>query len=1552
MDEDPWDWSIEKVIQHVCQVGHLWTSIEGIDDPLLETLARRFQVREINGRSLLTHSCFDLLGDDFERVPLPKRSALALVVDRLRGCSVGWMAYSAQTLASESSIANPLNATEPALQTASPNVLQDAASPGMNAGPEDSYAISVPGKAKRRRVVPELVPASEGPASPRTILYGGKSGISSQDVIFGITKNTEPLNSDITSFEEDGGNLLIDERKTHDLNRLVIRGAIQRLLRAELEETAPTMVSLTPLPERFFPTTILQPAMLFRANDSGGVDATKQNAKDLPIIALTPSGMSLPQDSSGPTEIDRLAEQYPPTMDEGIRWQDLGDDEDIESISDLEDSRENEEGNLDHPESSNLHDEVVNDAVTEFLNDLEQEWENEKLPRLEAKASTVWMDARKGDKQVKLDLINKAILDQDKRLSKFKKAILDSKDWKKVDEVKKQCRSLQMTYTTILELRWEQEVICRPTRPVKVARVRALSKRRRSSFGDGNDDEIELDSELDESDDPHTEDEANEYRRTPLRNEDALMQPPEDTNVPQNGIESSLPEESAGLGQGDDTTVHLPVNNQTTISARSNFIPEGAAFVDLTDVPSSPPALNQTEEDDQKPPSQNVQGFEQLPEEASLDEIRAWDYSFLYRTGDSERILLKILMDMSIEDFVSFKTNFTKKRRSVGHFAKYMSRIFDLRQNQNGTQASAADSATPMYSTLADLFLQWLDPSKPLDRTDNPLVTRAGNIIKTSSKDNLVFRTFLTFLRINLEDGGVAVREDELETDSHAHSNRVKTEGRRTVGKDLREAAAQRDAEMKISSQRSVEETYTTNDTDLQQALIINPGFSSQESMLHVDEKLSEVLKPHQAEGVQFLWREIIMAGRESASGCVLAHTMGLGKTLQTIAFLHTFVRAASSTSSPIRNQIPDQLHTVTTCVHPRVLIICPPSLIQNWVDEFAKWVPQGSGLLSHVYKVESGGAAAAEEMKKRCSTISAWSATGGVLIIGYEILRNLLSPGKKETLLLPEGIKEMLTNNAAIVVADEAHKLKNSHSDVSKAVRMVESYSRIALTGSPLANNLSEYFRLVDWAIPEYLGTYDDFRHHYQNPIEDGTYANSSKSAHRRSVIKLRRLTDVLAPKVHRKTIETLRGELPMKTEFVLRVDLTNFQREVYRRIVEGIQEGNQGEMMSRTQLFYWIHLLALVNFHPDLISQKLVSQGAPPTSSKGSKNKAKSENNHSGEIPRENEDEDLDVAKISLPVVLKSQLLELLQNNPTSRGGTAKSFIIEKIAIESIHVGDKVLIFSQSLPILTCIRQDLTGLSSKHGFRVALLTGATKTSERPGICRAFNEGYFNIMLISTKAGGLGLNLQGANRVILADFDFNPIWEEQAVGRAYRIGQQKPVIVYHLLCGGTYEENLHQKVIFKKQLFQRAVNKHNTKPAATKITEFLFLPRDVEQQSLDPEKGKDSVLDSVINTKDFGGIRSIRTTDTLFEEELEMTAEDWKKAEEEENQDRLALQRRTLPPTWRPPVSLPVDRTPGQRPGVQQPPGMVSGGSVAQDGGEEASRGSAAISSPEPVAE
>ncbi|PVH86946.1 hypothetical protein DL98DRAFT_480893 [Cadophora sp. DSE1049] len=653
---------------------------------------------------------------------------------------------------------------------------------------------------------------------------------------------------------------------------------------------------------------------------------------------------------------------------------------------------------------------------------------------------------------------------------------------------------------------------------------------------------------------------------------------------------------------------------------------------------------------------------------------------------------------------------------------------------------------------------------------------------------------------------------------------------------------------------------------------IINDAAALDQGHVYVNEDIASSIKPHQVEGVRFMWNQVIAGADDSSSqGCLLAHTMGLGKTMQVITLLVAIEAAASSSDPSVSSQIPSCLKGTT-----KTLILCPPGLIDNWWDECLRWAPENPSnrtVLGGLYKVSS-----ALSVAERLQEISAWHEAGGALIMGYEMLRSFVQNKEKANGPAPltedehERVLEQLLKGPDMIIADEAHKLKNAKSGIAEAASQFESTRRIALTGSPLANNVEEYHSMIDFVAPNYLGNVVEFRAHYKEPIEAGLFQESLPSEVKLSRKRLWALNEELKLKVHRMDVSVLKNDLPLKKEFVISVPLTDLQRKVYSSYVKSLQVDtqqltNDGEV-KQTTIWSWLSMLTLLCNHPWCFNAKIEEgTGAKP------KSITPDDATDDNAIPLM---ADVPPTKTTLSTAFVKEVTQLFEKEDLHVVGLShKVTLLCQVLDAAKNAGDKTLVFSSSIPTLDF----LENLFKRQGRVFARLDGKTPMSKRQGLIKAFNAGGLDIYLISTTAGGLGLNLQSANRVVIFDFKYNPIQEQQAVGRAFRIGQLKPTFVYRFVCGETFEANIHNKTVFKSQLASSVVDKRNLRGAAEKrFGDFLFEPKSIPQKDLSEFEGMDpAVLDKILASQaQTATIRSIVQTDSFeVEDQTLLTVED-----------------------------------------------------------------------------
>ena len=316
----------------------------------------------------------------------------------------------------------------------------------------------------------------------------------------------------------------------------------------------------------------------------------------------------------------------------------------------------------------------------------------------------------------------------------------------------------------------------------------------------------------------------------------------------------------------------------------------------------------------------------------------------------------------------------------------------------------------------------------------------------------------------------------------------------------------------------------------------LSDGFKLDDAT-RLDAALSERLRPHQRQGIKFLYDRVVKGGR----GCVLADHMGLGKTLQLIGTLQSWF-------------VGDRDRTA--------LVVAPAFVLPNWLDEVEKWLPRDRCI--RMRPLPKGD---------RAPTIKKWAREGGCLLVGYEMFRLIVSQGDDlASLILGTGL----------VVLDEAHRLKEPKSQIYKALTKITTRRRILATGYPIQNRLDEYYALVDYARPGVLGDDDLFKRFFEGPIV--AYLDGGKNrgeALRRAHALRNALTDV----VLRRGADTLGDDLPRRRDWVVECALSPVQRKLYDAFVES---GAAESTNSRGELAAYHTALAICN-HPDIIDKHL---------------------------------------------------------------------------------------------------------------------------------------------------------------------------------------------------------------------------------------------------------------------------------------------------------------------------------------------------------------------------
>lgn len=525
------------------------------------------------------------------------------------------------------------------------------------------------------------------------------------------------------------------------------------------------------------------------------------------------------------------------------------------------------------------------------------------------------------------------------------------------------------------------------------------------------------------------------------------------------------------------------------------------------------------------------------------------------------------------------------------------------------------------------------------------------------------------------------------------------------------------------------------------------------------------VLKDYQVVGLNWL----ALMYRHKLSG-ILADEMGLGKTCQVIAFISHLMELGN------------------TGPH---LVICPGTTLENWMREFNKFSPDIYCYAYHGPQAQRGEMA--DYVLENRDQIN-------VVITTYEMAAS------------KEDNKFMRKLRPDVCVYDEGHYLKNVKSQRYQGLIKIPANFRLLLTGTPLQNNLRELVALLAFMLPSV----------FKEVEEDLTFifkakATTSDANHAAllSAQRIARARSMLTPFVLRRKKEQVMKDLPAKTSRVLYCELTKPQKVIYKEQVraakerarlrlEGVKmaksEENNPMMQSRkasihAQLFRRHFTDAMCEKMADILRRKMPDEFKP-------------------ELKREHlvaelqsfSDYALHLWCLDYPCIAHFDVPEL------SWLDSGKVQAMLKLVKEYKANGDRVLIFSQFALVLDI----LEAVMNTNRIAFTRIDGSTKMEQRQSLIDIFTDDEsITAFLLTTKAGGTGINLVAANKVILFDSSFNPQDDRQAENRAHRVGQTRPVEVVQLITRGTVEEKILRLGQSKLLLDEKVAGESDDKAAA-----------------------------------------------------------------------------------------------------------------------------------------
>jgi ATP-dependent helicase STH1/SNF2 len=461
-------------------------------------------------------------------------------------------------------------------------------------------------------------------------------------------------------------------------------------------------------------------------------------------------------------------------------------------------------------------------------------------------------------------------------------------------------------------------------------------------------------------------------------------------------------------------------------------------------------------------------------------------------------------------------------------------------------------------------------------------------------------------------------------------------------------------------------------------------------------------LKEYQIKGLQWM----ISLYNNNLNG-ILADEMGLGKTIQTISLI-TYLIEKKQQKGPF-------------------LVIVPLSTLTNWTSEFEKWAPS---VVKIVYKGPPNS-------RKQYQQQIRWG-NFQVLLTTYEFIikdRPVLSKIKW-----------------IHMIVDEGHRMKNANSKLSSTITQYYSTRyRLILTGTPLQNNLTELWAMLNFVLPTIFKSVKSFDEWFNTPFANTGGQDKMELTEEEQLLVIRRLHKVLRPFLLRRLKRDVEKDLPDKTERVIKCNFSSLQAKLYKQLVTHnrfmVSDGKGGKTGMRGLSNMLMQLRKLCN-HPFVFEE------------------------------------------------VEEQMNPGKANNDLLWRTAGKFELLDRILPKFLVTGHRCLIFFQMTQIMN-IMEDFLRLK---GMKYLRLDGSTKADDRSELLKLFNapgSEYF-CFLLSTRAGGLGLNLQTADTVIIYDSDWNPHQDLQAQDRAHRIGQKNEVRILRLISSNSVEEKILERAKYK----------------------------------------------------------------------------------------------------------------------------------------------------------
>ncbi|XP_024944895.1 ATP-dependent helicase brm isoform X7 [Cephus cinctus] len=466
-------------------------------------------------------------------------------------------------------------------------------------------------------------------------------------------------------------------------------------------------------------------------------------------------------------------------------------------------------------------------------------------------------------------------------------------------------------------------------------------------------------------------------------------------------------------------------------------------------------------------------------------------------------------------------------------------------------------------------------------------------------------------------------------------------------------------------------------------------------------------------------------------------------------------------------------------------LIIVPLSTLSNWVLEFEKWAPS---VVVVSYKGSPAGRRAIQSQMR--------ATKFNVLLTTYEYV------------IKDKGVLAKLQWKYMII--DEGHRMKNHHCKLTQVLNThYLAPHRLLLTGTPLQNKLPELWALLNFLLPSIFKSCSTFEQWFNAPF--ATTGEKVELNEEETILIIRRLHKVLRPFLLRRLKKEVESQLPDKVEYIIKCDMSGLQKVLYKHmqskgvlLTDGSEKGKQGKGGAKALMNTIVQLRKLCN-HPFMF-QAIEEKYCEHVGTQGS-------------------------AVITGPDLFRA---------------SGKFELLDRILPKLKATNHRVLLFCQMTQLMT-IMEDYLGW---RGFMYLRLDGTTKAEDRGDLLKKFNDPgseYF-LFLLSTRAGGLGLNLQAADTVIIFDSDWNPHQDLQAQDRAHRIGQKNEVRVLRLMTVNSVEERILAAARYKLNMDEKVIQAGMFDQKSTGSERQQFLQSILHQDDADDEEENEVPDDETVN--------------------------------------------------------------------------------------------------------